>query len=215
MSAAASASKRCGSPGWSGRAGRLTGIDKSAEFVTEAQRRAAAAGLSIDFDVGDAAALPYPDGAFDHVRAERLLIYLQNPARGVAEMRRVVRSGGSLAFIEPDFGTTTINLADRSAVRCVLAHEADTAVVHSWLPGQLTGILADVGLHEIAVATRVLIFPQDLAATYFAAIGRSAQRDGALSDEALGTWLAGIADLHQRGRLFGSVGYFLFTARAR
>ena len=27
-------------------------------------------------------------------------------------------------------------------------------------------------------------------------------------------WLAGIAELHGRGRLFGTVGYFLFTARA-
>ena len=57
------------------------------------------------------------------------------------EMRRVARPGGGLALIEPDFSTTTINLPDRPAVRRALAHETDTAVVESWLPGALLGLL--------------------------------------------------------------------------
>lgn len=193
--------------------GRVTGIDRSAEFIGEAQRRAAAAGQDIGFDVGDADALPYADNAFDHARAERLLIYLTQPARAVAEMRRVLRPGGSLAFIEPDIGTTTLNLADRAVVRRALAHEADTAVAHSWLPGPLAAILDDAGLADIAVVTRVLVFPQDLAAAYFSAIGESAHRDGVLTADECAAWVAEIAALHQRGRLFGTVGYFLFTAR--
>ena len=60
---------------------------------------------------------------------------------------------------------------------------------------------------------RVVIFPQDLAATYFADTGRNAAKDGAISDTELSAWLSAIADLHAHGRLFGSVGYFLFTAR--
>ena len=66
-----------------------------------------------------------------------MLIYLKDPRRAIAEMKRVTRPGGSLAFIEPDFGTTTINLPDRALVRRVMAHEADTAVVLSRLPGRL------------------------------------------------------------------------------
>ena len=114
-----------------GAGGRVAGIDKSADFIADADRRAKAAGLSIDFRTGDAAALPWPDGAFDCVRAERLLIYLKDPAEAVREMRRVLRSGGGLALIEPDFSTTTVNLPCRSALRRALAHEVDTAVVQS------------------------------------------------------------------------------------
>ena len=99
-------------------------------------------------------------------------------------------------------------------MRRALAHEADTAVVESWLPGALLGLLADLGLGGIEVATRVAVFPQDLGATYFAGVGRHAAEAGALSADELAAWLAGIADLHARGRLFGTVGYFLFTARA-
>ena len=193
--------------------GAVVGIDKSAEFIGEARRRAATAGLEIAFDVGDADALPYPDGAFDHARAERLLIYLTDPGRAVAEMRRVVRPGGSLAFIEPDFGTTTINLADRAPVRRVMAHEADTAVAQSWLPGPLQAMLAAAGLREVAVATRVLIFPQDLAAAYFTAVASSARQGGAIAEDELASWRQAIEALHCNGRLFGTIGYFLFTAR--
>ena len=142
-----------------------------------------------------------------------MLIYLTEPRRAVAEMKRVARPGGSLALIEPDFGTTTVNLADRALVRRVMAHEADTAVVQSWLPGQLSGILADAGFSNIAVATRVVIFPPALGTEYFCDVGRRAAKDGAISDGELDAWLSGISDLSQHGRLFGTVGYFLFTAR--
>jgi SAM-dependent methyltransferase len=197
-----------------GPGGAITGIDKSADFIAEARRRSAADRIHIDFEVGDADALPYGDAQFDNVRAERLLIYLSDPQRAVAEMKRVVRPGGSLAFIEPDFGTTTLNLPDRAAVRRAMAHEADTAVEQSWLPGRLAGMLTDLGLHDVAVTTRVVIFPQDLGAEYFSDVGRHAEKDGALSRDELDAWLADVASLRRQGRLFGTVGYFLFTARA-
>lgn len=198
-----------------GQRGHIAGIDKSADFIAEAKQRATAANLTIDYRAGDAQALPYADASFDAVRAERLLIYLKDWEIAVAEMKRVAKPGASLAFIEPEFGTTTINLPDRDVVRRAIAHEADTAVVESWLPGQLFHSLNDLGLRDVTVATRVVIFPQDLAAIYFADVGRSAAKDGAISETELSAWLSGIVDLHDRGHLFASVGYFLFTARNR
>jgi len=193
--------------------GKVAGIDKSDDFIAEAEKRAAAANLPIDFRVGDAEALPYENASFDCVRAERLLIYLKDPAQAVREMKRVAKPGGRLAIIEPDFSTTTINLPDRSMVRRALAHEADTAVALSWLPGPLLGILTDLSLADIRVDTRVVIFPQELGATYFSGVGSHAAAAGVLiPDEAAG-WLDSIAKLKETGRLFGTVGYFLFTAR--
>jgi len=194
-------------------AGKVVGVDKSADFIADAKARAAAAHLSIDFDVGDAEALPYADGRFDCVRAERLLIYLSEPAKAVAEMKRVGKPGGRLALIEPDFSTTTINLPDRPMIRRALAHEADTAVLQSWLPGPLLVMLRDLGLADIEVATRVVIFPQGLTSEYFADVGRHAAAAGALSAAELAEWLAGIDGLASKQALFGTVGYFLFTAR--
>ena len=189
------------------------GIDESAHFIAEAKRRAAAAGLHIDYRAGLAETLPYADASFTHVRAERLLIYLTDVRRALAEMKRVLRPGGVLALIEPDFGTTTVNVSDRGLVRRVMAHEADTAVKQSWLPGQLPAMLTSLGLRDVAVYTRVLILPRGLGAQYFASVAANAEKDAAISPQELAAWQSEIASLHRSGVLFGTVGYFLFTAQ--
>jgi SAM-dependent methyltransferase len=194
--------------------GRLVaGIDESAHFIKVAQSRAAAAKLSIDYRAGLAEKLPYADASFDHVRAERLLIYLTDVRRALCEMKRVLKPGGVMAIIEPDFGTTTVNVTDRALVRRVMAHEADTAVKQSFLPGPLLAMLPTLGLHDIVVNTRVVIFPQDLGAEYFSSTAENARKDGAISQAEHDAWQAEIAALHKPGHLFGTVDYFLFTAK--
>ena len=81
------------------------------------------------------------------------------------------------------------------------------------MPGPLLAMLGDLGLADIRVDTRVVIFPQDLAATYFSGVGSHSAKAGVLTADELAAWLDGIADLKAAGRLFGTVGYFLFTAR--
>ena len=49
------------------------------------------------FQLGDAMALPYADGAFDAAVMALVIFFVPNPARGVAEMARVVRPGGSVS----------------------------------------------------------------------------------------------------------------------
>lgn len=192
--------------------GRIAGIDKSADFIAEARRRAAASGFEIEFRAGDAEKLPYADGSFDSTRAERLLIYVPEPGRVIAEMARVTRPGGGIALIEPDFGTTTIGLADRALVRRVMAHESDKAVLHSSLPAALPTMLRGAGFGEPVVSTRVVLMSPKLGADYFSQAGRTAAADGAITADELSRWLAGIAASVRDGTFFGSVGYFLFTA---
>lgn len=194
--------------------GLVAGVDRSAEFIAEARRRAATAHLDIDFRVADAAALPFVDSVFDVVRAERLLIYLDDVAAALGEMRRVAKPGGSLALIEPDFSTTTVNLANRNLARRVLAHEVDTAVAQSWLPGRLLELLAEQGFSEIDLATRVLVFPQVLAREYYSGMAGPAAAAGAITTDELAEWRREIEALAEAGRLFGTIGYFLFTGRA-
>jgi ubiquinone/menaquinone biosynthesis C-methylase UbiE len=49
------------------------------------------------FDKGDAMALPFPDGAFDVAIMALVIFFVPQPAKGVAEMVRVVRPGGTVA----------------------------------------------------------------------------------------------------------------------
>ena len=194
--------------------GKVTGIDKSADFIKEAEARAAQAKLSIDFRAGDAEALPFPNASFDVTRAERVLVYLPDPKRALEEMRRVTRPGGTVTAIEPDFGTNAINLDDRALVRRVLDHECDVNVPHGLLVRGLKGMLEDVGLRNVTIDTRIVIFTPDLAAAYFTETGKTAQSAGVISAAEFTQWSAAIEDLKQRGRLFCRIGYYLFTAQA-
>ncbi len=194
--------------------GLVAGCDLSSDFLAEAQRRADAAGVNIAFRQARVETLPYPDQSFEIVWSERLLIYVPDLRQAASEMRRVLRSGGRVVSIEPDISTSTLNLDNRALVRRVMGHEADKNVAHGWLPGELRGILEDVGFDDIRLATRVVIFTPELAAGYFAQCGRSAATDGVLSDAELHDWNSGIEALHRESKLFATVGYFLFTARA-
>ncbi len=80
---------------------RVTGIDLSAEMLALARRRVAEDGLAnVDalLEV-DAEATPFEDGAFDIAVAMFVASVVPNPRRLLAEMRRVVRPGGHLLFV--------------------------------------------------------------------------------------------------------------------
>jgi SAM-dependent methyltransferase len=55
------------------------------------------AGAPVRFELGDAMALPYPDAAFDAAVMALVIFFVPDPAKGVAEMARVVRPGGSVS----------------------------------------------------------------------------------------------------------------------
>jgi SAM-dependent methyltransferase len=81
------------------RAGAIvTGVDIAANLLVQARERAAAAHLSIQFDEGDAEALPYPDASFDIVVSMFGAMFAPRPALVASEFARVLKPGGTLAM---------------------------------------------------------------------------------------------------------------------
>jgi len=86
------------------RGALVTGVDASNEMLDVARKRAAAAGLSIDFAKGDAHELMYPDRSFDAVVCLRMLMHVPDWRTALAELCRVSRR--TLVFDYPAAGST-------------------------------------------------------------------------------------------------------------
>jgi SAM-dependent methyltransferase len=82
------------------RAGaRVAGLDLTPELLDEARENARIARLDdIEWTEGDAEQLPYPDATFDVVLSQFGHMFAPRPDVVVAEMRRVLKPNGRIAF---------------------------------------------------------------------------------------------------------------------
>lgn len=76
----------------------VTGIDITPALLKRAALRAAAEGLQIDFQQGDATAMTFKDASFDVVMSTFGAIFAPDPIKTAAEMARVCRPGGKIAM---------------------------------------------------------------------------------------------------------------------
>src|ERR1043165_3404940 len=75
--------------------GNVCGVDFSPIYIEHAKRRNNDA--RIDFQIGDACALPFPDAAFDRSLSMLVLQFIPQPELAAREMRRVTCPGGTVA----------------------------------------------------------------------------------------------------------------------
>lgn len=102
-----------------GPAGRAVGIDAREELLAVARARTVP-GLGAEFAAADAHAMPFSAGEFAAARVERALQHMADPQAVVAEMARVVRPGGRIVAMEPDWDTTAISSVDLETTRAVV-----------------------------------------------------------------------------------------------
>jgi SAM-dependent methyltransferase len=76
----------------------VAGIDLTPELLERARQNANISEVSIDWREGDAENLPFDDGAFDVVVSQFGHIFAPRPEVAIAEMLRVLKPGGTIAF---------------------------------------------------------------------------------------------------------------------
>jgi ubiquinone/menaquinone biosynthesis C-methylase UbiE len=80
----------------------VIGVDPDPAALSLSERKASRAGLSIEFDRGFSDHLSYPDASFDRVFSSFMFHHLEPSERAATlrEIRRVLRSGGSLHLLD-------------------------------------------------------------------------------------------------------------------
>ncbi len=122
----------------------VTGFDASAAMLQVARERVPAA----RFDLGDMQRLPYADRSFDVVTLFNSLQFCANPAAALAEVRRVLKPGGT-AFVVVFGREEHVELTAKwRALAALLPREARVASGPMALsgPGVLDDLVARSGL---------------------------------------------------------------------
>jgi len=77
---------------------RVTGLDLTPELLERARENSQIAGVDVEWHEGDVEKLPFGDAAFDVVLSEYGHIFAPRPEVAIAEMLRVLKPGGTIAF---------------------------------------------------------------------------------------------------------------------
>ncbi len=106
--------------------GRAVGVDQSADFIGAARKFLANETFAdqVEFDVGDAHRLDFPDASFDIVFAHTLISHVTDPLSVLKETMRLVKPGGKLAIFDGDYASMTYALPDHD-----LGQRLDAALV--------------------------------------------------------------------------------------
>jgi SAM-dependent methyltransferase len=94
------------------RPARLIGMDVSPSSLAQARSRLALHGIVAELILLEESAtrLPLPDGSVDHVHCSGVLHHLASPAQVLAELRRVLRPGGTANVMVYNYDSLWLHL---------------------------------------------------------------------------------------------------------
>lgn len=206
-----------------GPTGSVVGVDGSEEMITRATAATdAESARTLRFIAGDAMALPLETGAFDALRADRLLQHVEDPLRALLEFRRVLRPGARLVLIEPDWKTMAVYPGsaaggDDDRISAAIFDWQVAHTNHPLIGRQLRMLLTQAGFVSIAVT------PVAYASTHFmeadltleltrAATGAAEQWPARLSAADAQAWRVTAQAADAAGHFFASVPLFFAHA---
>lgn len=177
----------------------VSAIDPSPTFVADCARRHP----GVDVRDGRAEALPFGDACVDRSLAQLVLHFVSDPTAAATEMRRVVRSGGSVAACVWDFEVEMEMLrAFWDAALAVDSEAPDEArTLRFGAPGEIADLFGQAGLIDVVesrlVVTSTYADFDELWAGFLAGIGPA------------GAFCVALDDAHRaklRGEMFERLG---------
>lgn len=105
---------------------RITGLDVSKTFIDLATKNAAAAGVAVTFQQGNASEMPFAPDSFDLVYCRAAFKNFSEPTDALREMYRVLKPGGKAVIVDLRKDTSIASV--REAVR-----EMGLSRVNAWL----------------------------------------------------------------------------------
>ena len=140
------------------RVRRAVGVDLTPAMIEKARAEAAGVGITnIEFICGDIYALPFTDGVASIVACGYAFHHMQEPARALSEMARVLRRGGRIAIVD-------ITAAEGSggALHNKIERVRDPSHTSAQTVPQFHSLIHDAGLRLLSEDVRLHWYDFDL-----------------------------------------------------
>lgn len=199
--------------------GRVAGVDLSEVMIQTARERCAPSGQEIDFRVASVYRLPFSDGTFDAVRAERLFQHLDDPEAALAEMVRVTRTDGQIMLVDTEHGQWSIAL-DRPLERKVFEAIRLTLlrmVVNPHSGVRLRGMMQRCGLVDVRhlITVQELTFPELRRAILVDGLLAACVDDGSITRDEADAFVSALETRHRAGIFFADSIIYTVIGRRR
>lgn len=195
-----------------GPAGLAAGVDISSAMVEAATSRSAGR-AGVEFRVGEAGAIPYPDRFFDAARCERVFLYVPDRLAAIQEMKRVLKPGGRIALIDVDVDATGIYSNKRELTRKMTSAVAAT-VANPNSARDLPALARKSGLKDLRVELFGIETPYEFFLKVMASSLKNAAQQGTAPAAEVEEFLAEQASLEAAGDFFQTWSYVLVSGIA-
>ncbi len=196
-----------------GPTGHVDGVDSADSAVEIARRRCSDLG-NISFQLGDASRLPFDDATFDAVMSSQVFEYLDDVAGALAEMFRVLKSGGRVLIHDTDWGAALWHSSDPDRMARIM-EIWDDHLADPHLPQSLGRKLSDAGFKNVRAEAIVQVEPSydpsSVSAILMKFVVGYVVSQGVSQSEA-DAWADDLTDLGSSGDYFFSSNEYIFIA---
>ena len=196
-----------------GDAGRIEGVD-AAESAVEIARRRCCELRNVEFQVAEATSLPFDANTFDAVMSSQVFEYLDDVRGALAEIRRVLKTGGRVLIHDTDWGTALWHSSDADRMARIMkvwdGHLADP-----FLPRTLGATLIDAGFENVHAEAFVQLatnFDESSAGALLMRFVADYVVTEGISQSEADAWAGDLKEMAASGRYFSSWNEYIFTA---
>lgn len=189
-----------------GPRGRVIALDREPEMVGAAKAKAGR--HNAQFVVADVTAVPVASGQLDRAVAVQVFEYVPDPEHALAELRRVLKPGGTAVVVDTDWRSAVWHADDRQRTDAVL-RTWENHFEHPHLPTVMPRLARSAGFGSVEVVALSMVETEAEGDTYSMGMAATISRFVGRSEPALARgWRADIKAQSSRGEYFFSLNRF-------